>query len=101
MKNKKGLEMATGTIVAIVLGLIILVILIIVVQQQVTKGGKKIEKIGEEAEYAVDRCQSIIKGTFCAATCAAGYEEVTSPTGKWTDCSATKDKPRCCKKREV
>jgi len=92
--NKKGLEMATGTIIAVVLGLIILVILIVFVQQQVTKGGKKFETLGAETNISADKCQSIIKGTFCAANCdsAAGYEEKKSPTGTWSDCGNNK----CC-----
>ncbi len=101
--RKRGLEMATGTIIAIVLGLIILVILIIFAQQQVAKGGQKFEEIGKEAEYAADKCQSIIKGTFCAASCGEGYESFSSPAGKWADCGQGKlaGKPTCCRKKAV
>ena len=106
MQNKRGLEMAMGTIVAIVLGLIILIILIIFAQRQVTKGGEKLGEIGKEAEYAADKCQSIIKGTFCAA---AGKrdpkkydEKSSSPAGPWIDCGKTlKDKPVCCVPKET
>jgi len=45
MMHKKALEMAMGTIVAIVLGLIVLIILIIFVQQQVTKSSGKLGEI--------------------------------------------------------
>lgn len=93
--NKHAMEMATGTIVSIVLGLIILVILIIFAQQQVTKGGQKFEGIQSEADYAPDKCGSIIKGTFCADRCAQGYKPISSPTGKWKDCTSPKV---CCQK---
>lgn len=96
--NKKAMEMATGTIVAIVLGLIILVILIIFAQQQVTKGGQKFEQLGEEGEIRPDKCQSLIKGTFCSNTCdTTKYTtQARSPTGQpWTDC-VEKKLSTCC-----
>ncbi len=100
---KKGMEMAMGTIVAIVLGLIILVILIIFAQQQVSKGSKNLGEIGKESEYAADKCQSIIKGTFCAASCGEGYESFNSPSGTgWADCGKAKgleSKGSCCRKK--
>ena len=98
---KKGMEMAMGTIVAIVLGLIILVILIIFAQQQVSKGSTKLGEIGKESEYAADKCQSIIKGTFCSDKCdeSAGYKDMKSPTGTWVDCKAPKT--LCCGKGEA
>ncbi|MBW2970045.1 hypothetical protein KY319_02885 [Candidatus Woesearchaeota archaeon] len=103
MKNKKAMEMTIGTIIAIVLGLIVLVILVIFIQQQVTKSGQKIGTLEGESEYAPDKCQSIIKGTFCADKCdsAAGYEKKNSPTGTWSDCNAPGSKKTiCCGKIE-
>ena len=101
--NKKALEMAMGTIVAVVLGLIVLVILIIFVQQQVAKGGQKIGTIEQEAEFAVDKCQSLIKGTFCSKeACTGEYENNPAPPGGWADCGKTKeleDKKNCCRKK--
>ena len=102
--NKRALEMATGTIIAIVLGLIILVILIIFAQQQVAKGGKKLDVIGKKAEYSADRCQSIVLGRFCAGSCASPgneYEQVNPPPGGWTDCAKLSGKSACCKKKEA
>ncbi|MEM3154641.1 MAG: hypothetical protein QW165_03705 [Candidatus Woesearchaeota archaeon] len=101
--NKKGLELTTGTIVAIVLGLIILVILVIFAQQQVAKGGKQFGEIQKEAEYGPDKCQSIIKGTFCASTCdpAKYTTQSTAPTGQpWTDCKS-KNLQVCCVPKEA
>lgn len=105
MKDKKGLEMATGTIVTIVLGLVILVILIIFVQQQVKRSSEKYEQFGQEAEISVGKCQSIVLGRFCAASCTstdpkAKYEAVPIPPGGWTDCGKVKGlegKGTCCK----
>jgi len=96
--NKKALEMAMGTIVAIVLGLIVLIILIIFVQQQVSKSSTKLGEIEKEADYAADKCQSIIKGTFCTDECkeSEGYKPRNSPTGKWKDCDKI-----CCGKGEA
>lgn len=108
MMHKRGLEMAMGTIVAMVLGLVILIILIIFAQQQVSKSSQKLGEIGKESEYAADRCQSIIKQTSCTDKCleTAGYKEIKSPTGKWTDCGnpqneKLKNKPICCGKGEA
>lgn len=97
--NKKGMEMATGTIIAIVLGLIVLVILVIFIQSKVSESGKKIGILEGEADYAPDKCQSMIKGTFCSKTCDKEKYETkqASPTGKaWTDCAKMDDKPNCC-----
>jgi len=105
MMHKKGLEMAMCTIVALVLGLIVLIILIIFVQQQVTKSGTKLGEIEKESDYAADKCQSIIKGTFCTDKCdeTAGYKERKSPTNAWTDCGQGKlqGKGTCCGKGEA
>jgi len=98
VKDKKALEMATGTIVTIVLGLVILVILIIFVQQQVKKSEKGYGQFGEEANISADKCQSLVMGRFCSNTCdAAKYDPVTnSPTGKpWGDC-VQKKFSTCC-----
>ncbi len=87
--------MATNTIVAIVLGLIILVILAIFIQQQVTKGGKKFENISEQAGTEQDKCSSLIFGRFCtdkACDTSKGYVE---EAGMWKDCQSPK---HCCKK---
>jgi len=95
MKNKKGLEMATGTVVAIILGLVILVILIVFVQQQVKKTSAQYGKIGEEADISEDKCSSIIQRSFCSdQTCdtSKGYKE---KTGMWKDCQSPK---HCCEK---
>ncbi len=105
MMHKKGLEMAMGTIVAIVLGLIVLIILIVFVQQQVSKSSSKLGEIEKEADYAADKCQSIIKGTFCTSECkeSEGYKTRTSPTGTWSDCGKAKgleSKGICCGKGE-
>ena len=97
--NKKGLEMATGTIIAIVLGLIVLIILVIFIQSKVSESGKKIGTLESEADYAPDKCQSLIKGTFCASQCDPNKyaTEATAPTGKaWTDCEKMQGKPVCC-----
>lgn len=93
--------MAMGTIVALVLGLIILIILIIFAQQQVGKSSEKLGEISKESEYAPDKCQSIIKGTFCTDACdeKAGYKPRLSPTGTWTDCEKA-GKSICCGKGE-
>lgn len=96
MHNKRAIEMATSTIVTIVLGLIILVILIVFVQQQVKRSSDKYGQFGEEANLAADKCQSIVMGKFCSDTCdTAKYVKVsTSPTGKpWNDC---KPGQGCC-----
>lgn len=95
MSEKRAMEMATGTIVMIVLGLVILIILIIFVQQQVTRSGKQYGQFGEEANMSVEKCASLIKGQFCSNTCdAAKYERATSsPAGKpWSDCKGQS----CC-----
>ena len=98
-KGKKGLEMATGTIIAIVLGIIILVIMIIFAQQQVTKSSKKLDTFGDQAEISYDKCQSILTGRICAASCTNGYQQVPPPPGRWSDCGKTiKDKSNCCEK---
>ncbi len=97
--NKKALEMATGTIIAIVLGLIVLVILVIFIQSKVTESGKKIGTLESEADYAPDKCQSMIKGTFCAGSCDIDkYTQLQkAPTGKeWTDCAKMQGKSYCC-----
>lgn len=102
--GKKGIEMATNTIVMIVLGLIILVILIIFVQQQVTKSGKQYGQFGEEANIAADKCQSLVLGKFCASSCSDPknqYKEVSPPPGGWSDCGKAKgfeSKRACCEK---
>ena len=100
--NKKGLEMATGTIIAIVLGLIILVILIIFAQQQVTKSQKKLDTFGDQADISADRCQSIISGRFCSSACTGNYTEAPNPpAGTWSDCGVgtLASKSRCCEKK--
>jgi hypothetical protein len=99
MKQKRAMELATGTIVMIVLGLVILVILIIFVQQQVKKSSEKYGKLGEEAEIGGDKCQSIVLGQFCADRCIGEYESFPSPTGKWSDCAKLQGKPLCCRKK--
>ncbi len=99
--NKRALEMATGTIIAIVLGLIVLFILVIFIQQQVTKSSQKLGTIEGEAEFAPDKCQSIIRGTFCAKECGKEYESFPSPTGTWKDCAKTEDKKNCCRKKST
>ncbi len=97
--QKKGMEMTVGVIISIVLGLIVLVILIILIQQQVTKGGERYTEFGKEAEFAPDRCQSIIHGRFCSepTKCTGQYIEKASPTGTWTDCKTPKS--ICCGKK--
>ena len=95
MTNKRAIEMATSTIVTIVLGLIVLVILIIFVQQQVKKSSDKYGQFGEEANLAADKCQSIVMGKFCSDNCeTAKYDKIpNSPTGKpWSDCKGQS----CC-----
>lgn len=95
MHNKKGVEMATNTIVMIVLGLVILVILIIFVQQQFKKSSGKYEQFGEEANTSVEKCNSLIKGQFCSNTCDTAKYVTTpnSPAGKpWSDCKGQS----CC-----
>ena len=96
--NKKAFEMATSTIIAIVLGLIVLIILAIFIQSQVSKGGKHIGTLEGEIDYAPDKCQSMIKGTFCSANCETEkyIAKPTAPTGQpWTDCKE-KNLAVCC-----
>ena len=101
--NKKAFEMATSTIIAIVLGLIVLIILAIFIQSQVSKGGQKIGTLEGEIDYAPDKCQSMIKGTFCSsAPCAGEYEDNPKPPGEWADCGKTiTGKPYCCRKKST
>ena len=92
--HKKGMDMTIGVIISIVLGLIVLVILIVMIQQQVAKGSARYDEFGKEAEYAPDRCQSIIYGRFCtqASKCTGQFE----PKPAWTDC---KSQTICCGKK--
>jgi len=104
MRSKKGLEMATGTVVAIILGLFLLGILVFFVQQQIKTTGTQYEKIGKEAELGANKCQSLIKGTFCGPSgCSSTdpkvqYRSVAPPPGGWEDCAKISGKPDCCEK---
>jgi len=102
MSNKKAIEMATSTIIAIVLGLIILIILIIFAQQQVSKSGKKLDVISEEADIAPNKCASLVMGRYCVKSgeCkdkSGADKTITTPAGGWLDCGKDpSDKPDCC-----
>ncbi len=88
--NKKAMEMAISTIITIVLGLIILIILIIFIQQQVSKGGKKLDVIGGEADVAPNKCASLVMGRYCVAKGQCQVENrdkaIPPPAGGWADC---------------
>jgi len=95
MKEKKG-DIAIGTVISVVLGLVVLVIIILVVRQQVTKGASKYSEIGEQATIKQDTCTSFIMGRVCsnnACDINKGYKEKFPPTGEWTDCGSGK---HCC-----
>ena len=101
--NKKAFEMATSTIIAIVLGLVILIIAIVLVQQQVSKSGQKIGKIEQEAELEPNKCASLVLGRYCieAGQCKddkGASKAIPAPPGGWSDCGKDKltSKPDCC-----
>jgi len=95
MKSKKGLEMATGTVVAIILGLVILIILIVFVQQQVKTTSEKYGKIGEEADISADKCASILQGSFCSDQACDTSKRYKEKIGMWKDCLSPK---HCCER---
>jgi len=97
--NKKAMEMTTGVVISMVLGLIILVILIIFVQQQFTKTGKRYGELEKETEIAPDKCQSIIMGRYCVESGKCGDKIITPPPSGWADCGNQKD-PKLAGKRE-
>jgi len=92
--NKKGAEIATSTIVMILLGLAVLIILIMVFRQQIAKGAQQYANISSQTTLSSDSCASIILGRACSDTCdpAKGQREVFSPSGQWKDCGSKK----CC-----
>ena len=103
MMNKKAFEMATSTIITIVLGLVILIIAIVLVQQQVSKSGQKIGKIEEESELEPNKCASLVLGRYCieSGQCKddkGNIKTVPEPPGGWTDCGKGQltGKRDCC-----
>ena len=111
--KKKGVEMAVGTVIMIVLGLIVLVILIIVVRQQVTRGAAKIGEIGEEVT-TTGGCFDLIQGMSCikvlTGRCPKGMKAPSKGQDGWADCIEKTDKLRdraqkgtyiCCQKIET
>lgn len=94
---KKGVELATNTMVLIIISLIVLAIIVLVLRQQITKGAEKYTAIGKEAEINTTKCSNIILGRACSDTAcdtSKGFTEEYSPTGKWDDCGGK----HCCVK---
>ncbi len=94
---KKGVEIATNTMVLIIISLIVLAIVVLVFRQQVTKGAEKYTSIGKEAEINATKCSNIILGRACsdnACKTGEGFKEEYSPTGTWSDCPGK----HCCVK---
>ena len=102
--KKKGVELAVGTVIMIVLGLAVLVILILVVRQQVTKGAKSYTEIGEQVTMS-GGCSNILEGRACVkGSCPPDMDTVS---GTWADCNEKGQKSSpptsytCCKKKET
>jgi hypothetical protein len=100
--NKKGAEMATNTIIMIILGLVVLVILILVIRQQVTKGASKYTEIGEDVT-TTGGCYSLFEGRSCVKTTGTCPPDMKEEPGAWPDCQAKAQKQNarfvCCKSK--
>ncbi|RMD58272.1 hypothetical protein D6825_01370 [Candidatus Woesearchaeota archaeon] len=91
--DKKGAEIATSTIVMILIGLVVLVVVILLFRQQATAGAKGYGEFQKQTSPdALKKCNNIILGRFCAegSSCPEGS---TSVPGVWPDCNTV-----CCER---
>lgn len=95
--NKRGIEMATSTIIMVLIGLIVLAIIVVVFRQQVTKGSQGYQEYtGQTSPGALDKCQNFILGRKClpAADCTVA-NKLQRASGVFPECTADNGKV-CC-----
>lgn len=91
--NKKGVEMATGTIVMVLIGLIVLAIIVVIFRQQATKGSEGYQEYRQQTGVgSLSNCNNIILGRKCvdAGSCPEGSRRAS---GIFEDCQSPK---ACC-----
>lgn len=95
--NKRGIEMATSTIIMVLIGLIVLAIIVVIFRQQATKGSESYNQYTQQTTPgALKACDSFILGRSCVADSECTSAKGRRPASGFFDPPCPADKPVCC-----